>query len=74
MTPDRYCPSCGGVDNNPTDDEDICYCERPRGPAARVIARCSACNGEAKTKGGGRPVTITHAPNCSELRRTKASP
>lgn len=69
MTPDRYCPSCGGVDNNPTDDEHVCYCERPRGPAARVIAICAACNGEAKTKGGGRPVVVAHAPDCTELQR-----
>lgn len=38
-------------------------------PKGKPLARCIECKGEAVAQGDGRPVTIAHAPDCSELLR-----
>lgn len=33
-------------------------------PKGRVLARCTECGAEAVSAGDGRPVTMTHKPEC----------
>lgn len=35
-------------------------------PSRRVVARCSSCSAKAVSRGDGRPVILSHAPDCPD--------